>query len=144
MFLKLEGIEGESQDDKQKNEIEINRSALGGAEQRLGNGDRRRHQQGGAGHALHQDIDKSSPNLFGVLTPASISTRLTPHRPPAGGEKQVEYCDHADALYRVVLQHQRARSAAACRRRASRSTSRRSSSKYTTQNDKGTGGPVDQ
>ena len=70
MFLKLEGIEGESNDDKKKNHIEIQSFSLGGAN----NGSFHSATGGGTAKVALQDmhftktIDKSSPNLFGVLT----------------------------------------------------------------------------
>jgi type VI secretion system secreted protein Hcp len=70
MFLKLEGIEGESNDDKKKNHIEIQSFALGGSN----TGSFSTATGGGTSKTNLQDvhftkqIDKSSPNLFGVLT----------------------------------------------------------------------------
>src|SRR5258708_16626410 len=71
MFLNLEGIEGESNDDKKKNHIEIQSFSFGGAN----NGSFNTATGGGTSKVNLQDvhftkqIDKSSPNLFGVLTP---------------------------------------------------------------------------
>ena len=65
-FLKIDGIDGESQDDKHKNEIQITSFSLGAANTgtgAVGTGS-------GAGKVSVQDahftklVDKSSPNLF--------------------------------------------------------------------------------
>jgi type VI secretion system secreted protein Hcp len=64
MFLKIDGIDGESRDDKHKNEIEIESYSMGVANSGSGGGNT------GSGNALVQDIqlamvvNKASPNLF--------------------------------------------------------------------------------
>lgn len=90
MFLKLDGVQGESQDQKHKNEIEIISYAFG------------IHQQGtsaqgtgaGAGKAVFEDlhftkrVDKATPNLFvncGTGKPAG-NALITVRK--AGGDQQ--------------------------------------------------------
>ncbi len=65
-FLKVDGIDGESQDDKHKNEIDIDGFGFGESQSgTMGGGG-----GGGAGKVLMQDfhfsksVDKSSPKLF--------------------------------------------------------------------------------
>ena len=70
MFLKIEGIEGESQDSKHKNEIDLQSWSWGASQQATG------HTGGGSGtgRASFQDIsftkfmDKSSPKLLQHLS----------------------------------------------------------------------------
>jgi type VI secretion system secreted protein Hcp len=70
MFLKLEGIDGESNDDKKKNQIEILSFSLGGSN----TGSFSMAKGGGTSKVNLQDIqftkviDKASPNLFSSLT----------------------------------------------------------------------------
>ena len=66
MFLKIDGIDGESQDDKHKNEIQIGSFSFGAANSgsggsNLGSGTSKVQVQD-----IHftKQIDKSSPNLF--------------------------------------------------------------------------------
>ena len=88
MFLKLEGIEGESNDDKKKNHIEIQSFSLGGAN----NGSLNTATGGGTSKVSMQDmhftkqIDKSSPNLFGVLTQGKHIDKATITVRKAGGD----------------------------------------------------------
>ena len=88
MFLKLEGIEGESNDDKKKNHIEIQSFSLGGAN----NGSFNTATGGGTSKVAMQDIhftkqiDKSSPNLFGVLTAGKHIDKATVTVRKAGGD----------------------------------------------------------
>lgn len=94
MFLKIDGIDGESQDDKHKNEIEISTFSWGASNVGSGN----LGTGSGTGKVLVQDLhvtkfmDKSSVPLFvACCTGKHIATlSLTARR--AGGEKQVEYC----------------------------------------------------
>lgn len=65
-FLKIDGVEGESQDDKHKNEIHISsflmaasNAGSGGSNQGSGVGKARIHDM----HVTKQ-VDKSSPNIF--------------------------------------------------------------------------------
>jgi type VI secretion system secreted protein Hcp len=92
MFLKLDGIEGESQDDKHKGEIQINGYNLGAANA----GSAGANLGSGVGKARIQDIsflkyvDKSSPNLFiNCCSGKPISTAVFTVR--KAGEKPQEY-----------------------------------------------------
>jgi type VI secretion system secreted protein Hcp len=90
MFLKLDGIQGESSDSKHKNEIEIENYSFGVSQQGAAS-----HGGGmGAGKAHFQDfsfskrIDKATPNLFvAAATGRHISEALLTVR-KAGGEQQ--------------------------------------------------------
>jgi len=88
MFLKLEGIEGESADDKKKNHIEIQSFTLGGAN----SGSLASATGGGTSKVSLQDahftktIDKSSPNLFGALTVGRHIDKATVFVRKAGGD----------------------------------------------------------
>jgi type VI secretion system secreted protein Hcp len=91
-FLKLEGIEGESADDKHKKEIDIQSFSWGASNSgtmAMGGG-------GGAGKVTFQDIhftknvDKSSPNLLKYCATGKHITKgtLTVRK---AGDKQQEY-----------------------------------------------------
>ena len=88
MFLKLEGIEGESNDDKKKSHIEIDSFSLGGTN----SGSFAAATGGGTSkvnlHDMHftKNIDKSSPNLFGVLTAGKHIATATVTVRKAGGD----------------------------------------------------------
>jgi type VI secretion system secreted protein Hcp len=94
IFLKLDGIEGESPDDKHKNEIEIQSFSWGvtnGGTFAAGSG-------GGSKHANLQDvsftklIDKSSPKLFlASATGDHIKSGLFTFRKAGKQDGQVEY-----------------------------------------------------
>jgi type VI secretion system secreted protein Hcp len=66
IFLKIDGVDGEAQDDKHKNEIDIHTFHIGAANMGAG------HAGGGSGSGkahihdmqLTKQADKSSPNLF--------------------------------------------------------------------------------
>ncbi len=92
MFLKINGVDGESNDEKHKNEIEIENYAFGVSQQgtmSFGGG-------GGAGKAQFQDfqftkrVDKGTPNLFVAAATGRHfdQAKLTVRK--AGG-KQEEY-----------------------------------------------------
>ena len=92
MFLKLDGIQGESQDKTHKNEIELLTYQFGVHQQ----GTMVAGTGGGAGKATFEDlhftkrVDKSSPNLFVAAASGShIATAIVTVR-KAGGD-QVEY-----------------------------------------------------
>ena len=88
MFLKLEGIEGESNDEIKKNHIEISSFSFGGSN----SGSFNAATGGGTSKANLQDvhftkqIDKSSPNLFGVLTNGKHIDKATITVRKAGGD----------------------------------------------------------
>lgn len=88
MFLKLEGIEGESNDDKKKNHIEIDSFQFGGSN----TGSFSTATGGGTSKVNLQDIhftkhiDKSSPNLFSVLTTGKHIDKATVTVRKAGGD----------------------------------------------------------
>ena len=88
MFLKLEGIDGESNDDKKKNHIEIDSFHIGGSN----TGSFDTATGGGTSKVnLHdvqftKHIDKSSPNLFGVLTQGKHIDKATITVRKAGGD----------------------------------------------------------
>lgn len=88
MFLKLEGIEGESQDEKKPNHIEIQSFSFGGSN----NGSFSTATGGGTSKTNLQDvhftkqIDKSSPNLFGILTNGKHIDKATITVRKAGGD----------------------------------------------------------
>jgi len=88
MFLKLEGIEGESNDDIKKNHIEIQSFSFGGSQ----SGSFNTATGAGTSKANLQDvhftkqIDKSSPNLFGVLTNGKHIDKATITVRKAGGD----------------------------------------------------------
>ena len=92
MFLKISGIDGESQDSSHSGEIEISSYSLGVSQQgTMGSG-----MGGGAGKARFSDLhvtkrlDKASPNLFvACATGKHIDSALLTVR-KAGGD-QVEY-----------------------------------------------------
>ena len=93
-FLKLEGIDGEAQDDKHKNEIEITSFSWGAANVGSGNVG----TGSGTGKVAIQDLtiakymDKSSVPLFVACCTGKHIPTLTLTARRAGGEKQVEYC----------------------------------------------------
>jgi type VI secretion system secreted protein Hcp len=93
-FLKLDGIDGEAQDDKHKNEIEITSFSWGAANAGSGNVG----TGSGTGKVLVQDLsitkfmDKSSVPLFVACCTGKHIPTLTLTARRAGGEKQVEYC----------------------------------------------------
>ena len=88
MFLKLEGIDGESKDEKKQNQIEIASFSFGGTN----NGSFYTATGGGVGKVNLQDvhftkqIDKSSPNLFGILTSGKHIDKATITVRKAGGD----------------------------------------------------------
>src|SRR5579872_2979904 len=88
MFLKLEGIEGESNDEIKKNHIEIQSFSFGGSQ----SGSFNTATGGGTSKANLQDvhftkqIDKSSPNLFGILTNGKHIDKATITVRKAGGD----------------------------------------------------------
>ena len=93
MFLKLDGIDGESQDDSHKNEIEITSFSFGVTQQgTMGTGG-----GGGAGKASFQDLhitkvlDKASPNILVACATGKhiANAKLTLRK--AGGDDKVEY-----------------------------------------------------
>jgi type VI secretion system secreted protein Hcp len=94
IFLKLEGIEGEAQDDKHKNEIEVQSFSWGvsnGGTFAAGSG-------GGSKHANFQDVhftklaDKSSPKLMlACATGEHIKNGVFTFRKAGTKEGQVEY-----------------------------------------------------
>ena len=96
---------------RKKNHIEIQSFSFGGAN----NGSFNTATGGGTSKVNLQDIhftkqiDKSSPNLFGVLTHGKHIDKATITVRKAGGDPKDYLIDHADALPRLVLQHQRAR-----------------------------------
>ena len=89
-FLKVDGVDGESQDSKHKNEIQIlsyeskvsNSSSLG-----TGGG-------GGTGHSTHGDfivvknVDKASPKLFEQCATGKPVTSVNLTGRKAGGDQQ--------------------------------------------------------
>jgi type VI secretion system secreted protein Hcp len=88
MFLKLEGIDGESADDKKKDHIEIQSFAIGGA-----NHGALASATGGGTNKVQLDdihftktIDKASPNLFGALTVGRHIDKATVFVRKAGGD----------------------------------------------------------
>ena len=93
MFLKLEGIEGESADDKKKNQIEIDSFSFGGSN----TGSFSTATGGGTNRVNLQDvhftktIDKSSPNLFAALTTGKHIAKATITVRKAGGDEQKDY-----------------------------------------------------
>jgi type VI secretion system secreted protein Hcp len=94
IFLKLEGIEGEAQDDKHKNEIEVQSFSWG-----VSNGGTFATASGGGSkHANFQDVhftkytDKASPKLFlASATGEHIKSGLITFRKAGTKEGQVEY-----------------------------------------------------
>jgi type VI secretion system secreted protein Hcp len=88
MFLKLEGIEGESADDKKQKHIEIDSFSLGGSN----TGSLSTATGGGTSKVALQDmhftktIDKSSPNVFGGLTDGKHIDKATITVRKAGGD----------------------------------------------------------
>ena len=93
MFLKLEGIEGESQDSKKMNHIEIDSFSVGGANA----GSFAAGTGGGTNRVQLQDmhfsktIDKSSGNLFDALVTGKHITKATITVRKAGGDEQKDY-----------------------------------------------------
>lgn len=93
MFLKLEGIEGESQDSKKTNQIEIDSFSLGGSNA----GSFAAGQGGGTNRVNLQDmhfskaIDKSSGNLFDALVTGKHITKAILTVRKAGGDEQKDY-----------------------------------------------------
>lgn len=94
IFLKLDGIEGEAQDDKHKNEIEVQSFSWG-----VSNGGTFAAASGGGSkHANFQDVhftklaDKSTAKLFrACATGEHIKTGLVTFRKAGTKEGQVEY-----------------------------------------------------
>jgi len=88
MFLKLEGIEGESNDDVKKKHIEIASFVVSGAN----TGSFSSATGGGTSKVNLQDvhftklIDKASPNLFGYLTTGKHIEKATITVRKAGGD----------------------------------------------------------
>ena len=66
MFLKIEGIDGESQDDRHKNEIQIDSFSLGAANSGSGGSNLGSGTSKVKVEDIHftKQIDKASPNLF--------------------------------------------------------------------------------
>jgi type VI secretion system secreted protein Hcp len=93
-FLKLEGIEGEAQDEKHKNEIEITSFSWGAAN--VGSGFVGTGSGTGkvsvADLSITKFMDKSSVPLFVACCTGKHIPTLTLTARRAGGEKQVEYC----------------------------------------------------
>ena len=93
MFLKLEGIEGESADDKKKSQIEIDSFSIGGSN----TGSFSTATGGGTNKVNLQDmhftktIDKSSPNLFAGVTLGKHIAKATITVRKAGGDEQKDY-----------------------------------------------------
>ena len=92
MFLKIDGIDGESQDDKHKNEIEI--ASYGIAVANTGSGSS--NTGSGSGKAVVRDLEvtmavnKASPNLFlACCTGRHFATAWLYVR--KAGEKALEY-----------------------------------------------------
>jgi len=91
-FLKIEGVDGESKDDKHKNEIEIESWSFGASQ----SGSMAAGGGGGAGKVSMQDftftksIDKSSPKLFEALATGQHLKEAKLVLRGAGGS-QVEY-----------------------------------------------------
>jgi type VI secretion system secreted protein Hcp len=90
-FLKLDGIDGESQDDKHKNEIEIESFSWGATN----SGTAGRGSGSGAGKVQHQDLvinkslDKASPNLYiNCCTGTHIKTATLTARKAGGGQQE--------------------------------------------------------
>jgi type VI secretion system secreted protein Hcp len=127
LFLKLDGIQGESQDDKHKNEIQLasfnvglTNAGTGGAN--LGSG---------AGRSNLQDMhftkqtDSSSPSLFlACCTGRHIPTATITIR--KAGENPVEYLVYKLTEVFVSSHNASGQQGAASPRRASPSISRRS------------------
>ena len=95
-FLKIEGLEGESQDDKHKNEIHLSAFHIGAANHGTGH-----HNTGsGAGKVLIHDMhcsklaDKSSPGLFLACCNGKHYSKATLVVRKAG-EKAHEYLEYA-------------------------------------------------
>ena len=92
-FLKLDGIDGESQDKEHKGEIDILSWSWGGASTgsfNLGGG-------GASGKASFQDIhlmkysDKASPNLMAKLADGTHIKEATLFARKAGGPSAIEF-----------------------------------------------------
>ena len=93
MFLKLDGVKGESRDDKYKEEIDVLAWSWGSSQSgtmHMGGG-------GGAGKVNMQDlsltkyIDKSSPNLFQKVCSGKHFKEATLICRKAGGDESIEY-----------------------------------------------------
>ena len=103
-FLKIEGVDGESQDDKHKNEIDIDSFHIGA--NNTGSG----HQGSGSGaskvmvHDMHLTklADKSSPNLFIACCNGKHHKEATLYVRKAG-EKPHEYLKYK--MSNVLLSH---------------------------------------
>ena len=132
-FLKLEGIEGESQDDKHKNEIHVSSFSFGVHQHRHR---RLEHWVPARGKSNVQDMHFTKVDRQGLaesvhrlrngkhFTKATITVRKA-------GEKPQEYLIYKMTEVFISVDHRPAATrAAASRRRASRSTSRRSRSSY--------------
>lgn len=93
MFLKLEGIEGESADSKKLNHIEIDSFSFGASN----TGSFSTATGGGTNKVNVQDIhftksiDKSSPNLFAGVTQGKHINKATITVRKAGGDEQKDY-----------------------------------------------------
>ncbi len=90
IFLKLDGIDGESQDEVHKNEIQIDSYSMGVVNAGAGGG-------AGQGKAMVNDmhftmkVNRSSPNVFiSCCTGRPISTATVTVR-KAGGDNPLEY-----------------------------------------------------
>jgi type VI secretion system secreted protein Hcp len=102
IFLKIEGVDGESQDDKHKNEIDIETYHIGASN--LGTG----HQGMGSGSGksmihdmqLTKYVDKASPNLFIACCNGKHHTKATLIVRKAG-EKPHEYLKYT--MHHVLL-----------------------------------------
>jgi type VI secretion system secreted protein Hcp len=93
MFLKLEGIQGESADSKKSGQIEIESFSLGATN----TGSFSMATGGGTNKTSVQDvhftkkIDKSSPNLFGGVTTGKHIDKAIITVRKAGGDEQKDY-----------------------------------------------------
>ena len=110
-FLKLDGIKGESQDDKHKDEIHVSSFSFGVTNAGTGGS----NLGSGGGRANVQDmhftkvVDQASPNLFlACATGKHIPTR-DGHRPTRGRKATGISGLRPHRGFCVVHQHQRAR-----------------------------------
>ena len=89
-FLKIDGIDGESEDAKHKNEIELESFSWGATQQ----GDHSGNRGGGAGKVAMQDfhfvmrINKASPKLFDACATGKHIPKAVLIARKAGGEQQ--------------------------------------------------------
>ena len=92
-FLKIEGIEGESQDKTHKDEIEVLNWSWGMSQ----SGNMHTGTGGGAGKVSIQDlsltkyVDKATPNLMMHCSSGKHVPKVTLTVRKAGGDSQVEY-----------------------------------------------------